>query len=117
MMIEIPDIEDIPYIVAYETTKIKHHTTSRFVTRLVNISIPRKAGIYFLYDKINRLLYIGQTADLLQRISNHRKSINPYYIKYFICEKSKSYRLGIEHILIDKYQPFLQLFSKERERG
>ena len=70
MIIEIQDIENLPFIITYEKRKI--NTKGKICTRLINICIPDKPGVYLLYGEDKELLYIGQTKSLMQRISTHR---------------------------------------------
>ncbi len=56
-----------------------------------------------------------QTKNLFSRISIHRKKlpIKPFFIRYFLCDKSSYYRIALEHFLIDKYNPLLIGFSQK----
>ncbi len=117
--INIPDIEKLPFI---EVTKpLTREVIQDFkmygkkvkrkykINSLTNLQIPRKQGIYFLYNREKELIYIGETLNLFNRMSNHRIEIPTiFYIKFFELNCLKRTMIGIEQILIDRFKPKLQ---------
>jgi len=72
----------------------------------VNKEIPKLPGVYFLFDELNEMFYVGETKDLRQRISVHNSQTKPYNCKFIIIkEKSRRYRKGLEGIYIEYYKP------------
>lgn len=66
--IEIPALESLKkFTVWNKQTSINRNKT---IQRL-NPSIPSEGGIYFLFYSDNRLLYIGKSANIRQRLNGH----------------------------------------------
>lgn len=116
IIIKIPPIEKIPFIKAYHKKRVKAGRKYKsFSTKFINDKIPKKPGVYFLYDENKFLLYIGESINLSTRISNHRLTNQPEYIKFILCKKGRMYRKGLENMLIHYYKPFFQLFQLNDE--
>lgn len=125
--IRIPNIESLKLIEIYSKHKVISKTRVGYATtiRYVNKLIPHKAGIYFLYNEEKELMYIGQTKDLVNRLSahhslnnkwgwvddwskvHHSKMLIPKYVKFFVFDKSNRVRIAVEQLLIDKLKPNL----------
>ena len=68
-----------------------------------------KIGVYFLYDDLNEIVYVGKSKDYLNKLKNHNISDNSYkYISvmefdtepdaivaevYFICKLKPKYNI------------------------
>jgi len=118
LRIDIPDIESIPFIKMDEDKPILISNNSSGKTyRITNLKIPKEEGIYFLYDREYCLLYIGQSENLLSRISTHRGKDDFFYVKFFITNFTKRVRIAVEQLLIDKYKPKNQLFTTQNVRA
>ena len=75
--------------------------------KLTSCKIPKEEGIYFLYDDYMKLLYIGETKNLFNRISTHRKIIKSSYVRFIKTNVSKNFRMSMEYFYIDYYKPLL----------
>ena len=67
MKINIPNIEKLPLVKISKKQKEKisnGNNRQTIITRLTNKEIPKKPGIYLLYNKEKQLIYIGQTKNL-----------------------------------------------------
>jgi len=63
----------------------------------------KNKGVYLLYDSDEELIYIGQSADIRQRLSQHN---NKSWVYYKVIEvKNYLQRLKIEEYLINKFKP------------
>ncbi len=89
-----PDsIEEISKIVNTDINSLERHSKSKTIV-----------GVYFLY-KAEKLVYIGQSGDVFNRVNIHRKTkdFDTYsYIEMGI-DSAKLY----ERLLINKYTPEL----------
>ena len=69
------------------------------------------AGVYVILRDTagGTVLYVGETEDLKQRLSNHHRQAcfdrNNWTHLAFLGEGSETQRLQIERDLMDKYQP------------
>ena len=107
--IQIPDIDSLELIKIDEDKPILVSNNSRGKAwRKTNLKIPKGEGIYLLFNKNKELIYIGETINLLGRISTHRYTENAFYVKFFFTNFSTKKRVGIEHLLIDLLNPKLQ---------
>lgn len=63
-----------------------------------------KTNIYFLINKQNEVVYVGQSVDVYSRVSNHRGTKEFMYYSYFACEKEAANSL--EDMYITLLDPF-----------
>jgi excinuclease UvrABC nuclease subunit len=78
----------------------------------VNIStyktVKKKSGIYKIYNKDGKLMYIGQTDNLRRRIYEHfngkRKGYFIEIVQYFYVEIEDEF---IRHAYLDMYETYL----------
>ncbi len=123
VVVHIPDIEKLLFIeirkkevlrdVKFKTRNGKI-CNKGVVTKLTNSLIPKKKGIYLIYNKKKKLIYIGQSENINHRVSFHRhKNKNSYYCKFFSLDKSRRYRIAIEYFLLDFYN-FSDSFNKTK---
>lgn len=108
IIIKVPDLESLPLIEVEEKKPVLVDTNNGKngkVWRIVNLKIPKKEGIYFLYDKSKELIYIGEANNLMQRISCHRTLRDIFYVKFFLTNYTMRKRIGVEQLLINKYKP------------
>lgn len=82
-------------------------------------NIPKEPGIYRIYDKYNRLLYIGKTSNLRTRIISHFKGTTntrkySHLFKKVICSYVPNY---LEKELIEKMKPLLNFEHSLPEQG
>lgn len=123
VVLDIPNIEKLSFI---EIRKREVSRNRKFktkngkmcnhgvVVKLTNSLIPKLKGIYLIYNKKKKLIYIGQSENLFQRISIHRsKSKNYFYCKFFPIDKSRRFRIAIEYLLLDYYN-FHDSFNKTK---
>ncbi len=77
-----------------DPTKLKKHKVSR----------AKICGVYFLFNK-EELIYIGQSVDILKRISEHMKD---KVFEWYCYEKVRKQNLdAVEKACIQRYQPRL----------
>jgi excinuclease UvrABC nuclease subunit len=69
--------------------------------------------IYFLYNA-KKIIYIGETKNLMSRIGTHSKTKVFDEVSYFICNGSDKQRKSIEASLIRKYKPCLNILCKKK---
>jgi hypothetical protein len=86
---------------------------------LINNDIKHNPGLYFLYNKDKKLIYIGQSQDLRIRISTLRKGIiKDYNVKYcktiYFKNFDDRFRIGMEYLLISGLKPEYQQEYKMR---
>ena len=104
--IEIPDISSLEFIQIEVEPFLKGNNGVGKVWRKVNIKVPRGEGIYLLYNKEKELLYIGETNDILGRLSNHLSRMEGiFYTRFFETKMHKRRRLAVEQLLIDELNP------------
>ena len=77
---------------------------------------PRVAGVYVLYDKNSRPVYVGQSQNIYERLKDHSEKW--WYRKEIVCDASfieiddKELRRQVESILI-KFLKSFTLFNKQ----
>jgi len=54
----------------------------------------KSAFIYFMTNKVNTVLYIGVTADLLRRVAEHKAEVNHGFTCVYKCNKLVYYESG-----------------------
>ena len=120
--LHIPNIEKLPFIeirkkeVLRNVKKVRNGRISNkgVVIRLTNSLIPKVKGIYLVYNKKKKLIYIGQSENIYGRISFHRyNKKNSYYCKFFSLDNSRRFRIAIEYFLLDYYN-FQDSFNKTK---
>ena len=85
------------------------------VKLLDKAKLPETAGIYFVIDSDNRLLYIGKAQNIYKRWLNHHRyeqlaKINKKistYLKWYECENNEDILTKLEQYFIKLYQPEL----------
>ena len=121
--LHIPNIEKLPFV---EIRKKEVRRDVKFkarngkisnkgvVTKLTNSLIPKIKGIYLIYTKKKKLIYIGQSEKIYGRVSFHRKNKkDSYYCKFFPLDKSRRFRIAVEYFLLDYYN-FQDSFNKTK---
>lgn len=121
VVVQIPNIEKLPFI---EIRKKEISRNRKFktkngkicnhgvVVKLTNSLIPKIKGVYLIYNKKKKLIYIGQSENINHRVSFHRKDKkDSYYCKFFPLDKSRRFRIAIEYLLLDHYN-FHDSFNK-----
>jgi len=71
-------------------------------------------GIYFIYNKRNKLIYLGQSKNIKQRIRQHKSSSlfkNQFNHYTHIIIKDFDQRIQIEKFLINLLKPFYNGFG------
>ena len=77
----------------------------RFYINKENIyNLPDESGVYFLYQKVNILVYIGIATSLKKRVLQHDKDKEFSRIGYELAHYSRIRKLEKEH---------LELYGKE----
>lgn len=109
--IKIPNISSLKLIKAYQPREIIGKGKVTYTKKYVNDLIPKKPGIYLLYNDKKKLLYVGQSINLFQRLSSYHSTIKPKYVKFFVYNKSQRERMIIEQILKVKLEPSLNKIS------
>ena len=71
-----------------------------------NISLPMKGGVYVMYNRENKIIYIGQTNTLKRRLSHHPKNGEWSYLKYKTIYNTDE-RILLEAKLIARLRPDL----------
>ena len=71
-----------------------------------NISLPMKGGVYVMYNRENKIIYIGQTNTLKRRLSHHPKNGEWSYLKYKTIDNTDE-RILLEAKLIARLRPDL----------
>lgn len=71
-------------------------------------NVERKSGIYKIYNKDNKLMYVGQTRNLRRRLSEHfigkRKGYFIETVRYFYVDFEEDF---ITESYLDMYETFL----------
>lgn len=69
--------------------------------------VPKYSGVYRIYNKDKKVIYVGETGDLRERLLTHIKYIKEMeYFSYESCPtKERRYRLDKELKAIRKYNP------------
>ena len=70
------------------------------------ISLPMKGGIYVMYNRENKIIYIGQTNTLKRRLSHHPKNGEWSYLKFKTIDNTDE-RILLEAKLISRLRPDL----------
>lgn len=68
--IEIPKLESLE---KHSVWKKRPQVNANRTIQRINHSIPKRGGVYFLFYSDKRLLYIGKSANIRQRINGHTK--------------------------------------------
>jgi len=68
--------------------------------------IPKFPGVYFLFDKEKKLIYVGQSNKISNRLSTHFKENNAAIYFSYLKENSIYVRLAIEVFFITKFTPY-----------
>ena len=71
-----------------------------------NISLPMKGGVYVMYNRENKIIYIGQTNTLKRRLSHHPKNGEWSYLKFKTIDNTDE-RILLEAKLISRLRPDL----------
>ena len=71
-----------------------------------NISLPMEGGVYVMYNRENKIIYIGQTNTLKRRLSHHPKNWDWSYLKYKTIDNPDE-RILLEAKLIARLRPDL----------
>ena len=86
--------------------------------------VPEKIScIYFLYDEIGTLLYVGKTTHLAERIISHKKEGTKKFAYYTYYEMESEKLTMAERFLINKMNPLLNKdtltmkYKKLKENG
>lgn len=99
----------------------------------VNSNVPRKSGIYFLFDKRDNLVYLGKSKNLRNRLWYHIRQyaitcVKPFkYSKFILMPEDimNIYERGLIDALNPKYNDccflssneYLDLVIKKNRRG
>lgn len=63
-------------------------------------------GVYLLLDEAGAVVYVGQSADVARRLSDHRREkTKAFHSALFYLEECQKSRLRLEAILILQYLP------------
>lgn len=74
-----------------------------------NKDIPSESGIYFIFDEVGNLIYVGQSMNLSQRTATQRTAIpNASQLAYILINSPEEINI-IEQIYINFYQPWYNL--------
>lgn len=69
-------------------------------------STPTQSGVYFLFDKNKKLVYIGSSLNLLQRLTKRQKHEQHFkYVHFSLINETLINLRLIEKILIQKLRP------------
>jgi len=86
-----------------------------------NNLLPKKPAIYSLYDVRDRLIYIGCTKNLFNRIKRHKNRFPKKYHLNYLLYKTFSYhgliRFRQELFLIKISKPLAQITERERREA
>lgn len=115
---DIPDVEKLPFVkICADKDFLIHNNYNGKCLRRISLEIPNKNSIYLLYNKNKELIYIGETDNLVKRLSSHRSEgrLDIFYVKFFINKFLRRERIAIEQILIVKYSPKSQEKTTKRQ--
>lgn len=76
--------------------------------------VPKKSGIYYFFDEHDRLIYIGKSYDLRNRVLQHLRENEKEVKNLFFSLCSKKALDEIESLMIDDLKP---IKNKKRESG